>query len=482
MHFRPHDGYVGDVIPFERDGRIWLFFLLDVRADEPVGMPWSLVSTVDFVEFTDHGVVLASGGPDAADFNCYTGCVIDVDGELHLFYTGHNPARRTLAGTEPQVICHATSQGDLTSWVRHPELTFGAPDGYLPEDWRDPYVYRVSPAEPWQLVLAGRRAGAPGRRSGVVARLTSTDLLTWQPTTPLWEPHRFITQECPDVFCWGEWWYLVYSEFTDAFQTRYRISRSPDGPWLAPELDTVDGRARYASKSVARDGRRFFAGWIATREGRTDDGDWEWAGDLAALEATQGPDGSLGFGLPNELATSFAAVDPVALEPVDGSASVPGTGALDRYAAWLGPVLPDPCLITLTLDVPAGNLTCGLLLRTDDEAQTGYVLRLEPSRGRVVFDRWPRGSTGEAQWQARGDVPYAIELERPCPLPPGRHRVQVLIEESILVAVVDDLVALSTRIYDHPSGRLGVFACDGEIRIVELTVARRDLISSGAAG
>ena len=47
---------------------------------------------------------------------------------------------------------------------------------------------------------------------------------------------------------------------------------------------------------------------------------------------------------------------------------------------------------------------------------------------------------------------------------------------------MDDRVALSTRIYDHPSGRLGVFACDGDIGIVELTVARRDLINPGAAG
>ena len=63
-------------------------------------MPWALVSTDDFVDFTDHGVVLPSGGPDAADFDCYTGCVIEVDGQFHLFYTGHNPARRTAEGTE----------------------------------------------------------------------------------------------------------------------------------------------------------------------------------------------------------------------------------------------------------------------------------------------------------------------------------------------------------------------------------------------
>jgi len=62
-------GYVGDVIPFSYDGRIWLFYLLDERPDPPLdertGMPWALLSTTDFVEYTDHGVVLPAGDSDA---------------------------------------------------------------------------------------------------------------------------------------------------------------------------------------------------------------------------------------------------------------------------------------------------------------------------------------------------------------------------------------------------------------------------------
>jgi beta-fructofuranosidase len=472
VHFRPPNGYVGDLIPFERDGRLWLFYLLDERRDPPTGMPWALASTDDFVSYTDHGVVLPSGGTDAADYDCYTGCVIDDGNQLHLFYTGHNPARRTPAG-DLQVVCHATSDGDLTQWRKHPDHTFGAPTDYAPEDWRDPYVYRVTPDEPWQLILAARHTEGPDRRRGVVARLTSIDLVTWHPTDPLWDPHRFITQECPEVFQWGEWWYLVYSEFSDAFQTRYRIARGPEGPWLAPGRDSVDGRARYASKSVAQNGRRFFFGWIATREGDHDDGAWEWAGELAVLEATQETDGTLGFGLPPELAATFAQSETVQLVPVDGAATDPGSGAPDRYTAWLGPTLPDPCLVTATLDIGSGNHKCGLLLRTDDTAETGYELRLEPGRNRVVFDRWPRGRTGPAQWQTRGDIPYAVELERPCPLPPGRHTVQVLIDGSVCVAVVDHRVALTTRLYDHPSGRVGLFTCDGEVDLAELRIALR---------
>lgn len=472
VHFRPPEGFVGDLIPFERDGTLWLFYLLDERRDPPTGMPWALASTDDFVTYADHGVVLPSGGPEAADFDCYTGCVIDSGDQLHLFYTGHNPARRTSAG-DLQVVCHATSDGSLTRWERHPDHAFGAPAGYVPQDWRDPYVYRVTADEPWVMVLAARHDRGPERRSGVVARLTSTDLVTWQPTTPLWDPHRFTTQECPEVFQWGDWWYLVYSEFTDAFQTRYRMASGPEGPWLAPRYDSLDGRARYASKSVAREGRRFFVGWIATREGLRDDGAWEWAGDLAALEATQQPDGTLGFTLPRELVESFTASAQLQLDPVDGASSTPGAGDLDRHTAWVGPALPDPCLVTLTLDIPADNLTCGLLLRTDEQAAVGYELRLEPARSRVVFDRWPRGRTGPAQWQVRGDVPHAVELERPCPLPAGRHTIRVLLDGSICVAVVDDRVTLTARLYDHESGQVGLVTCDGPVDVVECSIATR---------
>ena len=196
VHFRPPGGYVGDLIPFERDGRLWLFYLLDERRDPPTGMPWALASTEDFVTYADHGVVLPSGGTDAPDYNCYTGCVIDDGDQLHLFYTGHNPGRRTAAG-DIQVVCHATSDGDLTQWHGHPDHTFGAPEGYLPEDWRDPYVYRVTPNEPWQLILAARHTEGPDRRRGVVARLTSTDLVTWHPITPLWDPIASSPRSAP---------------------------------------------------------------------------------------------------------------------------------------------------------------------------------------------------------------------------------------------------------------------------------------------
>ncbi|TDN43578.1 beta-fructofuranosidase [Curtobacterium flaccumfaciens] len=483
-HFQPPNGYVGDVIPFEHDGTAWLFYLLDERPDAPplkraTGMPWAVVTTTDFVTFTDKGVVLPSGGPDASDFDCYTGSVVrDEEGTLHLFYTGHNPRITTGSdggGKDAQVIAHATSSGDLTDWVKHPDWDFPALAGYSPEDWRDPFVFRPNADRPWQMLLATRRPDEPYRRSGVVARLESDDLVTWRDAEPIWEPHRFITQECPDVFQWGEWWYLVYSEFSDAFCTRYRIATSPDGPWFAPADDTVDGRAFYAAKTVALGDRRYFVGWIASKEDRCDAGAWQWAGTMATLQAHQRADGTLRFDLPDGIKAAYTnEVDITArLTPVNDAAAAVGTGATTRYAAWVGPELPSEALVSVDLTLDADARSVGLLLRTSDDGEQGYALRLELDRNRLVLDRWPRGSTGTEQWQILGDVPHAVELERPVELAPGAHHLEVQLDGDICVAVVDGAVALSTRLYDRPAGRVGVFAQDGAFTLDRLTVSTR---------
>lgn len=464
VHFKPEGGWVGDVIPFERDGRIWLFYLLEIRDDPASGTGWALVSTEDFVHYTDHGTVLPSGGPDAEDFNCYTGSLVD-DGEVvHLFYTGNNPRVLAADGAQLQQVMHATSEDGLLSWRKHPEHTFAAPPPYDPADWRDPFVFRLGSGKPWRMLLAARHLDGPQRRRGFVAQLTSEDLTSWTLAEPLWDPRRYVTQECPDVFQQGDWWYLVFSEFSEAFVTRYRMARSPEGPWHAPVCDTVDGRAFYAAKSVSSGGRRFFIGWIATKEGEVDDGAWQWAGTMSVLESQPLPDGTLAFFLPQELINSFettVAVRSAGVASIDRPLRL---SAPDGYRAVMTErPMPKAFYAALTLDIEPETRECGILLRASCDGDTGYVVRLEPARHRVVFDRWPRRRTGTGQWETSGDVPFMIELERPCPLPTGTHTVELMVDDTTCVLIVDKTVALSARIYDHADGHLGFFVGDGTL-------------------
>ena len=466
VFFRPQGAWVGDVIPFQQDGVFHLWYLYEDRAVPSTGMPWHLVTTTDFVDFVDHGLAVPSGGPDAEDFNVYTGSVVlDDDGVAHLFSTAQNPRRLGTDGRPRQLVAHATSADGLRDWGKHPEHTFGATEGYETGDWRDPFVFRDG--DVWRMLVAARHADGPERRRGTIAQLTSTDLVSWTPVRPFWDPRRYIAHECPDVFRWGDWWYLVYSEFSDAFCTRYRMARSPSGPWLTPEHDTIDGRAFYAAKTVEREGRRFFVGWISTREGGSDDGAWQWAGTMAVLEADQDPDGTLAFRLPDEFAASFSV--PVA----SGFSALPASlyGA-DRFAQLIGDAdLPDSYLLTAEIDIATGVEEVGLLVRATADGDQAGAIRLEPRRDRVVFDRWPRALTGGEQWQISGDVPFV--LERPCPLAPGRHHVQIVADGDILVAVIDRRVALSTRLHRRAGERIGFFVNGGAAELVSLDVRIR---------
>lgn len=47
VFFQPTDGWVGDLIPFEKDGEFWLFYLHELRADPKPGTSWILVTTKD---------------------------------------------------------------------------------------------------------------------------------------------------------------------------------------------------------------------------------------------------------------------------------------------------------------------------------------------------------------------------------------------------------------------------------------------------
>lgn len=469
--FQPADAWVGDVIPWQEDGVFHLFYLHEQRRSPKPGTPWHLLTTRDLVRFDDEGLGFGAGDADAPDFNAYTGSIVrDADGVHHLFYTGQNPRRLGDDGLPLQLVMHATSADGMATWQRHPDHTFGAPAGYESADWRDPFVFHDAEAGLWRMLVAARHVDGPERRRGVIAQCVSRDLVAWEPAEPFWDPRRYITHECPEVFQWGDWWYLVYSEFSESFTTRYRMSRSLHGPWQVPAHDSIDGRAYYAAKSAERDGRRFFFGWIASREGNRDDGAWQWAGTLSVLEARQNADGTLAFGFPAEFTGSFTDDAPIAFDDVAGSRPSPPLvapiplHAPDGYRAVVSrDELPDSFRASVSFDIAPDTTECGVLLRAGVDGDEAYVLRLEPRRGRMVFDRWPRPRTGDGQWEVSGDVPYVIELERPCDLSPGRHTLEIVVDGDLCVANLDGSVSLSTRLYDRPTGRLGLFVGEGAV-------------------
>jgi len=313
------------------------------------------------------------------------------------------------------------------------------------------------------MLLAARNRNGPARHRGCVVYATSPDLRTWTVREPFWDPQQFFTHECPDLFRMGDWWYLVFSEFSERCQTRYRMSRSLHGPWLCPADDALDTRAWYAAKTVSDGKRRYAIGWLATRDQNRDDHGCQWGGDLIAHEVVQRVDGTLASRMPDGLAASFPRrLSLLSAQPLLGSWQSLATDATGRLNTVLLGAMPDDCLIEATVSMAAGVSAAGLLLRASADGNEGFQLRLEPGRQRLVLDRWPRPGDGPAL----GERPLTIVPHRPV-------RLQILISGSCLVAYADGETALSSRMHQYATGALGLFASDGAVTFSDVSVRLR---------
>ena len=466
--YKPAGAWAADFIPLYDNGSFQLFYLLDWRdiKNHGEGTPWYRVSTTDFVHFTEQGEMLARGTEKEQDLYVFTGSAIKANGQYHIFYTGHNPHLRK-QGKPEQGVMHAVSD-DMMKWKKIPEHTFFAPgDKYEPHDWRDPFVFWNEDTKEYNMLLAARfKTGIP-RRRGLTALCASKDLVKWEVKEPFYAPALYYTHECPDLFKMGDWWYLLFSEFTDLVRTRYRMSRSLSGPWIIPERDDFDGHAFYAAKTASDGNKRFIFGWNPTRTDAKDNGTWNWGGNLVVHEIQQDKNGELTVRAPQTVSNAFGNKVNYAFENGIGNFNVengavtlqaPGT-----FAAALAGKMPATCKINATIRFEENTKECGLMLRCSDDMEKAYYIRLEPKENRLVFDKWPRD---------RSEVFNMIELSRNIKLTAGTPvTMELFIEENKGVVYVNDTIAMNFRAYDLAEGNWGVFVQQGNAAFKDINIA-----------
>ena len=457
LFYMPQKAVVGDVIPFYASGEFKIFYLnLGRNPWNPAALPaWHLLGTQDFVNYKDYGSTGVQGG---------TGAILEADGSYHMFSCVF-PENR-------QIICHATSS-DLLSWEKHPEEDFEAdPSIYVPGDWRDPFVFWNAAESQYWMLMAARERG-PLNRGGCIGLCVSHDLKEWQARPPFYSPHAHMSAlECPDLFRMGDWWYLVYSTYTERFVTHYRMSRSMEGPWLAPPEDTFDGRAFYAAKTVSDGNKRYVLGWNPTRtENQYDwnppgfDGldfnTWDWGGNLIVHELVQGRDGTLKVRIPQSLAVMFDCEQPVEVRPILGNWNMSdfsySTDSPSGSAYISAGPLPACCLISAQLRFEASTRRLGLIIRASQQLDQGYTIQIEPDRHRVIFKAYPFPDEHGGKI-----LPYEVELERPLGLRPDQtYSLQLVLDDNIGELYLNHEVAMSMRLYDLKVGDLVFFVADG---------------------
>lgn len=466
--YKPQGAWAGDFIPMYAEGKFQLFYLLDWRnaKDHGEGVPWYRLSTTDFVTFEEHGQVIPRGAKEEQDLFIFTGCAIKAQGKYHIFYTGHNH-HFAAAGKPMQGIMHATSQ-DLQHWTKIPEHTFYAPkDRYEQNDWRDPYVFFNEETKEYNMLLAGRLNKGIPRRRGVTAVCTSKDLVKWEVADYLYAPNQFITHECPDLFKIGDWWYLIFSEYNDLHATRYRMSRSLKGPWLTPRQDTFDGHAFYAAKTATDGKRRFLFGWNPTRSDEKDNGGWNWGGNLVVHEVIQQPNGELAVRAPDTVRKAFNKA--VQQDFKTGNGDLIGAKkeieikAEEGFNVAAAGKMPGKCRISTTIVFDKAPRNFGCVLRSSDDLDKGYYIRLEPDRSRLVYDMWPRRIN---------ELPHMAEFERIVNFKPGAPvTVEIFVDGNKGVVYVNNTVAMNFRAYDIPEGNWGFFVTEGTARFLNIELS-----------
>lgn len=462
IFYKPQNAFMGDIIPYFDDGKFKPFYLKKWR-DEAGSIHregWHMLTSTDNVHFSEHCCHILGA----------TGSVIKVDGLYHMFFT------RFERQYEPvkQWIHHAVSYDNMETWVEFPKERFEADDEiYDITDMRDPFVFWNEEEQKYWMLVTAREKKAPTGRNGCVGLLKSEDLKHWEFCVPFYSPQTNTSAlECSDLFQMGEWFYLVYSSYTDRFQTVYRMSRSLNGPWTAPEVDTFDTRAFYAAKTCTDGQKRYIYGWNATRRDdmwgfnpRKDFGDdyktWDWGGNMIIHEVTQQPNGTLTVSPLETIRACFPVQKCLSVQPLSGNWNIEESRvAVDSpygFSSALMDKVPEICRLEMDITFTRPIRQLGIALQMDAHFDMGYYLVIEPSRNRVQF------KTGIRMYEDGGKMfPYEVEMERPLNLHgTDRVHVELFVQGSILAAYFNGQVALSTRMFNYSGRNFGLFVSDG---------------------
>ena len=454
FYYQKDGTWVGDIMACSGKDEIYMYYQCDKRI--PVPFPncppfgWSLAKTKDLINFEDFGEVLHTGERLGHTEWLYAGTVIYAKEQYWAYYTSHV---RQAVGTDQiaELILIANSP-DGIHWTKHPEWEIPKPEGYEPGFLRDPGVFYNEEDGLWWMITPQRHAEGPFNRRGCMTYYTSSDLMHWEFQGDLWAPDMYYMHEMADLFKIGGWYYLLFSEYSDGRRTRYRMSKSLSGPWIAPKDDCFEGRCLYAARTIEFEGVRYLFGWNPTRSG-DDLSEWVWGGTAVVHELRQKTDGTLSVHLPTLQDSRF----------VKSSKTLPSQFTLNRIDGCDEIVLlkdtGDFYRLDLDVSFSEGTFAFGVKMYDNPVRDCGYVYHFMPGKKTVVFDKLP-------------NYPWFLcqnrDLERPVELVPGQpHHITVIVDDDICMLYVDG-VALGSRMTEKPGRELKLYVHGGQLQVKSL--------------
>ncbi len=438
QYFTPEGSFfVGDCMPFFHKGTFHLFWLLDENHHQSRGglgcHQWAHSSSTDLINWEHHP--LAIGIDKDWEGSICTGSVFYHNGTYYAYYATRMPDRK-------QHLSLATST-DGVHFTKTQPNPFASPEkGYSPYHYRDPHVFYDRQTDLFHaIVTAMLEDYSIPDRGGCLAHLISKDLKDWELAEPFLIPgYPGAVPECPDYFHWNGWYYLIFSCYGSA---RYRMSRTPLGPWIRPGVDTFDGpMARVMKTAGFKDNRRMGVAFIGTREGDKDNGGVQYAGNAVFREIIQYDDGTLGAKFPAEMIPESADVLDLPLTALTPGVTGFHVKAVEGFEAGMLTGVPTDARITVQVKPEAGSAAFGIRLRGSGNYEGGYELRFSPYEQKVELQ-------GQSISCVEGiDRPFALD---------------VILKDDIIDVCIDDRRCLVNRCPELRGDRLFFFCQNGEV-------------------
>ncbi|BDR59839.1 family 43 glycosylhydrolase [Lactobacillus xylocopicola] len=457
IYYQPKNVWVGDIMPYANDGKFYIYHQRDQRVHGPITDPfgWALATTKDFVNYQDYGESLKRGSDQDWDQFVYAGSVFEANGTIHAFYTGYNK-EFLQAGKTSQILLHATSN-DFIHWKKSINALKLTPQpGYDIRNWRDPSVIWDERKQEYLLILGARKGKDKHKLTGRLVKYTSKDLENWQFEGDFWAPNLYTMFEMPQLFQMGDWWYLVYSEYSVKNKVFYRMSKSLDGPWLKPKDEAFDGRAYYAARTAFDGKRRVLFGWVPTKLNEDDMSNYEWGGTFVPQEVYQRRDKTLGVRPIAEICEAFTSKQKIPAQKI---------GAVDT--------LQEKTLVEntgyhfyfhTTISFSESTTDFSIRLYKNNATDESYEFRFNLDENQLTLDKNPC-----YRWYQMMDK----GLNRPINLEANQdYDLKVIVDDNILSLYLDG-VALNTRVYHKFGTSLALTATNGNLSLSNIEFSNK---------
>ncbi len=431
-HFKPADGWLGDVHPiFWRNE--WHVFYLEVP-HEPLrhglyGVHSADVVSSDLINWSERPV-----HQEEPNRPWWLIANIIKDGTLYSFYNGENGIHLSI------------SKDGKTGkpYSKNPVIPYDSVDV---AQLRDPSVWKNDETgEFWMILAAKKPAEVHHFYSGAFYYTTSRDLINWGPVRVLYDPGGINVPECPEMFTLNDRYYLLGSWGTDRVgMGRYRLSDQPLGPWRRGRTESIDGTDIPAPNTASDGKRRLFFGWIPTYGGNVDYGPSEWGGHLAfPREIWSASDGTLYSRPPVELELlrsgllftvpemdSVKVIGDWQIAPHEFS-TLPGSD----YAEILFPITQPRFEVVCRITLSEGCRHAGVIFRGGGSGFPGYEISVDAFHRQLIL---------REHLERRKVLAFqSVEIKQQKPM-----ELRVIVDGSIIEAFLDNRFSLAGRAYKN---------------------------------